>query len=43
VNLEINTVQSKFLPVNVDHAFYGDNVIKIANGYADDIAAIEGK
>ncbi|MFA5643171.1 MAG: lytic murein transglycosylase [Candidatus Paceibacterota bacterium] len=29
--------------VNLKYRFYGDNVMAIANGYADDIAAIEGK
>jgi membrane-bound lytic murein transglycosylase B len=29
--------------VNKKYRFYGDSVIKLANGYADDIAAIEGK
>jgi membrane-bound lytic murein transglycosylase B len=29
--------------VNKKYRFYGDSVMKIANGYADDIAAIEGK
>ncbi len=28
--------------VNTKYRFYGDNVMKIAQGYADDIAAIEG-
>jgi membrane-bound lytic murein transglycosylase B len=29
--------------VNKKYSFYGNNVLTIANGYADDIAAIEGK
>jgi len=29
--------------VNKKYSFYGNNVLKIADGYADDIAAIEGK
>jgi hypothetical protein len=29
--------------VNKKYSFYGDNVVAIAAGYADDIAAIEGK
>ncbi len=29
--------------VNTKYRFYGDNVVKIAQGYADDIAAIEGR
>jgi len=29
--------------VNTKYRFYGDNVLAIARGYADDIAAIEGK
>jgi len=28
--------------VNTKYRFYGDNVMAIASGYADDIAAIEG-
>ena len=29
--------------VNKKYSFYGNNVLAIADGYVDDIAAIEGK
>jgi hypothetical protein len=29
--------------LNGNGSFYGDNVVAIAQGYADDIAAIEGR
>ncbi len=37
------TVSYCFFSPNRNDIFYGDNVAKIAAGYADDIAAIEGR
>jgi len=43
--MELRTLKAKQFSksTNEKYSFYGDNVMAIASGYADDIAAIEGQ